>query len=509
LASGCAIFPKGSYWPAYRTHLSDEAVARHAEEAEVARVLPTADEATRRLAVRQAAISRRWADDGLTTSARKLDPWAGRWVYGDALQTLVSCYVDPISYRRLVVSGMESLRAALDNPTFRQRFIEADDPEKRTRFALAMDILILKARAADPWFAFQAADWLKVVLEKNRAMLALPDGAIVGEMLFGAIDTLDPYTRFMTSEMLHLEEEQLEGTYVGIGAELASRGGRVFLRQVFEGGAAAKAGLKPGDEITAVEGEPVEGLTLSALGKRLRGKEGSEVRVVVRSGGTGDPREVVLVRAAIAMPSVAGVEIIDTATGVGYVHLTVFKSDSEEELRGAVRRLAGEGMKALILDLRDNPGGYLESGVGVAGVFMARGRVVETRGRMIGSSWTYDVPLFDRADWKGPLAILVNENSASAAELMTAALQVAHRATVFGQRTFGKGAVQINVPVSGDCAVSVTIARFYEPAGQCLEGVGITPDHVVAEAEPVGDGVTDDAVVRAALAALAAPTEAR
>ena len=507
-ASGCAIFPAGSYWPAYRAYLADEPSARRLAAADAPRALPSPAEAAATWAARQEAVTRRWSDEELAGSARSLDAWAGRWIYADALRVLIWCYVDPLSYRRLVASGMESLRAALENETFRLRFPEADDPDKRARFAEAMDILVLKARAADPWLASQAADWLAVVLEKNRAMLGLPDGAVVGEMLFGAVDGLDPYTRFMTAEMVRTEQEQLEEHYVGIGAELASRGGRLFIRRVVEGGPADKAAIKVGDEVVAIDGEAVAGMTLSAAARRLRGKRGTDARLTVRPGGRGDTRDVTVGRATVPAPSVTGVGIIDESAGIGYVHLTLFKANSEDELRKAIRRLQADGMRALIVDLRDNPGGYLESGVGAVGALLAKGRVAETRGRLIGASWSYDVPLFSQVAWDGPLAVLVNGSTASAAELAAAALKRHHRATVVGQRTFGKGAVQIILDMAGSSAVCVTIARVFDPAGECLEGAGVTPDRQVREAPSVADSLRDDPVVRAAIEAIAEPAAA-
>jgi len=511
LTSGCAIFPTGSYWPAYRAHLADESVAKRLAAEDAARAIPAPADAARTWAARQHDVTRRWSDEELARSALSVDAWAGRWVYGEALQTLVWCYVDKLSYRRLVMSGMESLRAALDNDTFRSRFPEADDADKRARFAQALDELTVKARAADPWLAFQAADWLAVVMRENRSTLGLPDGAVVGEMLFGAFDGLDPYTRFMTPEMIRAEEESLEEEYVGIGAELASRDGRLFISSIVAGAGADKAGLKVGDEIVTIDGQAAAGMTAAAAGRMVRGKRGTPVTLTVRTAGQGEAREVAVARARVLAPPVTDAQIIDAASGVGYVHISVFKANTEDELRKAVRKLQAGGMKALVVDLRDNPGGYLEAGVGAVGVFLEKGRVLETRGRLIGSSWTYDVPLFSRVEWTGPLAVLVNGGTASAAELAAAALKRHGRATIIGQKTFGKGAVQVILDVSGASAVCVTIARVFDPSGECLEGAGVTPDVEVADRQASGDGgpptegIRDDPVVRAAIEVLAGP----
>ena len=309
----------------------------------------------------------------------------------------------------------------------------------------------------------------------------------------------------MTTEMLRDYERELQGTNTGIGAEILDRGGRFFVREVFEGGGAVRAGLKAGDEIVAVEGQWVAGLRLAELARHLRGKAGTSVRVSVRTAGEDESREVDLVRTTIHVPMVRSATIVDRDKGIGYLHLVAFNSGSEKELRRAVRGLARGGARALILDLRDNPGGSLFEAVGVAGAFLPGGRVLQTRGRMLGATWTYDVPLLERSLWRGPLAVLVNGHTASAAEVVAAALAQRGRATIIGQPTFGKGAVQINVPVGGgSSAVCVTIARVYDPTGQTLESRGVVPTRNVAELPKPPQEVCGDPVVRAAIEVLSA-----
>ena len=505
LGGGCTIFPQGAYWPPMARRAADGAAAEPRAPAARAgwlsgegRAAAAPDEAAARQAALQPPITRRWSDEDLARSARNMSGWLGRAVYADAMQTVVWFYVEPVSYRRLVVAGLESLRAALENPTFRGRFPEAGDDARRARYGEALDILILKAGAADPWFAFQAADWLAVAMEKNRAMLGLPDGAVVGEFLFGAMDSLDPYSRYLTPAMLRQYREQLRGDYAGIGAEAAARGGRFFIRTVFEGGAAAQAGLAPGDEITAIAGQPVAGLAMAEVGRRLRGRPGEAVTVAVRPGGEGDPREVVLVRSVVHVPAVRDAQVVDAGRAVGYVRLAEFREGAEAALRRAIEGLAGQGARALVLDLRDNPGGELAEAVRVAGLFLPGGRVISTRGRMPGATWTYDVPLLERRAWDGPLAVLVDEGSASAAELVASALGARGRAAVVGRRTFGKGAVQILFPLEwGTSAVCLTMARVYDARGECLDGRGVSPGRPVAAAAAAPPAVRDDPAVRA------------
>jgi len=507
LSAGCTIFPQGAYWPPMARHAPEnaagEAPAGSAETPKppaAADIPPTAAAAAARRAELQPRIARRWSDEKLARSAREMDGGFGRAIYADAMQTVVWYYVEPVTYQRLLVAGLESLRAALDNPEFRRRFPEAADDDRRARFAEALNILLLKARAADPRFAFQAADWLAAVMEKNRAMLGLPDGAIVSEFLFGAMDSLDPYSRYLTPEMLRTYEGQLAGEYAGIGAEIAVRGGRVFIKAVFEGGPAAKAGLKAGDEVAAVDGKPVAEVPLGDLTRRLRGKPGTTVTLGIRAGGEGEPRDVTLTRGTVHLPAARDAQMLDAARGIAYVRFTEFQEGAEEELRQAIGGLVRQGAKALVLDLRDNPGGSLLESVWAAGMFLDGGPVLRTRGRMSGATWTYDVPLFESRAWSGPLAVLVNERSASAAEVLASALEARGRAAIVGRRTYGKGAVQILFPIEwGKSAVCLTMARVYDVKGACLDGRGVVPERdVAAPASPPGT-LGDDPDVRAAV----------
>jgi len=241
------------------------------------------------------------------------------------------------------------------------------------------------------------------------------------------------------------------------------------------------------------------------VSRRLRGKRGTNVRVSVRPGGHGRTRSVVLERSVVRLPSVARARLIEGEEGIGYLRLTAFKSGTERELRRAVGTLAEKGAAAIILDLRGNPGGTLLEAIGAAGVFLARGRVTRTRGRALGATWTYDVPLLARRQWRGPLAVLINERTASAAEVLAAALARRGRAVLVGRRTFGKGAAQINVSISGGAgAVCVTVARVYDPDDECIEGRGVEPNRGVKQPGKPVKNLRDDPAVRAAVEVLRA-----
>ena len=467
----------------------------------------TEAEAAARRADLQADITRRWSNDDLARSARAMDGAAGRAVYADALQTVDWFYVDPMPYGQLVAAGVESLRAALENPEFRRRFPEADDADRRGRFAEGLDILDLKVRAAGPTTAFQAADWLAAAMEKNRAILGLPDGAVVAEFLFGAFDSLDPYSRFLTPEMDRTYREQAEGTYTGIGAEVTSHDGRFFIKAVFEGGGAAAAGLGPGDEIVAIDGQTVAGLAHPELSRRLRGKAGTRVTLAIRKAAAGAAEDVV--RRAPPHPRAGGPRRPDHRCRAPHrVRAAggVPGRGRGPDCGGPSEDLEPQGAVALILDLRDNPGGELFEAIDVVGLFLSDGPIIRTRGRMIGATINYDVPWPSSRAWPWIMTVLVNGDSASASEVVASALQARGRATVVGQRTFGKGAVQIVFPVGwGAAAVSLTTARVYDIHGECLDGRGVVPDVEAAPAAAPPATLAADPVVRAAIQALAAP----
>ena len=498
-AGGCAIFPHGAYWPSHDREFHGRSLAEPPQPA------PAAAEGDRAAALRQ-NIVRRWSDEALAESARRMNAWTGRYAYTDALRTVSWCYVDSVSYREMVVAGLASLRAALESPAFQARFPEAAGAGGRARLAEALEAL--QARAADStlWFSWQAGAWLDAALRANRASAGLPDGAVIAEMLFGAMDHLDPYSRYLTREMRQATAEQYEGAYTGVGATVALKDGRVLIAEVLKGGAADRAGLAAGDEILAIDGRPADGLGAAQVRALLRGKSGTSLALRIRPADGGAVREVVLVRSTVYLPTVRDEQFIEPERRVGYVRLTAFTPRAARELRQAIQRLRRQGAEALILDLRDNPGGSLLEAVEVVGLVLSRGCVARTRGRMIGSSWTYDVPLLTTVVWKGPLAVLVDGNTASAAEVVAAGLAAHGRATLVGRRTYGKGAVQLDLPTAfGAGTVCLTIARVYDPKGGCLEGRGVAPDVEVPPAAPSPASLADDPDVRAALAHLAAP----
>lgn len=495
LLSGCVLFPTGAYWPNHDRSAHGRTL--RAPDGPPPPIPVRVDDATRARLLANA--SRRWEDESLAESARAMDPAHGRWVWGDVVRTVTGLYVEPVTERDLAVAGLLSLRAALETEAFRARFPEAALDATRAAFAEAIDVLVLKAGAADGFGSPGAGTWLEVALEKNRAMLGLPDGAVVAEVLFGAMDSLDPYTKFLTTEMHEKHRRRAEGAYVGVGITVEVREGRLFIADVFEDGPAAEARLAAGDEIVAVDGAPVAGATPAETIARIRGEEGTAVVLSVRAGGEGAPDDLRLVRERLSVPPVRGIRMLDLKPPVGYVKLAAFGGATARTLRKALARLGEEGAEGIILDLRGNPGGELLAAVDAAGALLEDGRVLRTHGRAPGATWTYNVPFLASPAWRGPLVCLVDEGTASAAEALAGALRARGRATLVGRRTYGKGAAQVDWPVGfGAGIVVLTVARVYDPDGTLLEGDGLVPDVVVPSPSPPPARLEDDPDVRAA-----------
>ncbi len=277
----------------------------------------------------------------------------------------------------------------------------------------------------------------------------------------------DPNSAYLEASEYEDVSIRTEGEYGGVGLEIVDRDGYVTVMNAIPGGPSLRAGIRTGDRIVEVEGEDMVGAGSSAAADALRGKPGSSVSLKVRRPGVESPIAFEIERALIEVKSVPFVTMLDE--GVGYVPLQIFSETSPREVRDAVDSLQVRGLRGLILDLRGNLGGVLESGVGVADLFLERGMdIVETRGRAQGQSETYSGSSRE-AFRELPLVVLVDERSASAAEIVAGALQDHDRALLVGRRTWGKGSVQSLFTLQGGDVLKLTTARWYTPVGRSID----------------------------------------
>jgi carboxyl-terminal processing protease len=295
--------------------------------------------------------------------------------------------------------------------------------------------------------------------------------------LKGMLHSLDPHSAFMDADEYADMKSDTRGEYGGIGIHIGMRDGILTVIAPIEDTPGFRAGLQSGDKIVGIDNERTMGLTMREAVSRLRGPKGEKVILSILGEDDSEPRDVEVVRDVIEVPCVKGGRIV--RDGIAYVRITQFAAPTTEMLHKALKELEGEGMKALVLDLRSNPGGLLKESVRVSETFLKRGAlVVSTKGRE-GVTETVDRKAVGSLRYLDiPIAVLINGGSASASEIVAGALQDHHRAILVGQTSYGKGSVQsiIGSRVDGKSAVRLTTALYYTPSGRLIHEVGIDPD---------------------------------
>lgn len=321
----------------------------------------------------------------------------------------------------------------------------------------------------DLWHPFwQAWELLHKYYVRPLDDKKLVQGAIRG--MYAA--TGDPHTSYMSPEEYEQANIALEGEYEGIGAWVDTSGDYVTIVSPMKGSPAEKAGLQPGDKIIAVDGQDVTGINPDLVVKKVLGPAGTKVRLTIKRDDQ-KPFDVVITRAKIKIPSVEGKMRDD---GVAYVQLSTFGERTSEELRSTLKKLMAKHPKGLILDLRNNGGGYLSTAIDVASEFLPKGKVVLYEEYKDGTRRAY------KSEGNGlatniPMVILVNEGTASASEIVSGAMQDYGRALLVGVTTYGKGSVQNWIPLDDNAgAVRITIALWLTPKGRQISGKGLKPD---------------------------------
>ncbi len=288
------------------------------------------------------------------------------------------------------------------------------------------------------------------------------------------VGVLDPYSQFLPPKAYEHLEEEVDGSFGGIGVQVEEVDGRIVVVAPIAGTPGERAGILRGDVLVGVDGADVRGLKLEEFIGKLRGKPGSSVTVGIERGLPPREIEFKLKREIIQVESVRDAKLLDD--GVGYVRVTMFAEKTGAEFKAAVNKLREEGARALVIDLRNNPGGLLTAAVEVVEPFFPRGElVVYTQGRKEDDrlellSKNGDDP------WRVPIAVLVNGGSASAAEIVAGTLKDTRRAVLVGEKTFGKGSVQTIFPIKGRSALRLTTARYFTPSGVTIHEKGIQPD---------------------------------
>ncbi len=293
----------------------------------------------------------------------------------------------------------------------------------------------------------------------------------------GMLKSLDPHSEFLTPDMYREMEEETKGEFDGIGIEMEIASGFPTVVETMEGTPASRAGLKAGDRIVNIDGAATAGMSLDRIVDLLRGRKGTAITLSVMRDGLTRPLELSMLRDVIQVKTVDS-KMIDGE--YGYVRIAEFQERTGEDLRTAVSALRkSSALKGILLDLRYNPGGLLDQAVDVADQFLSYGLITSIEGRKEDEKARFYAR--DADPYPGPLVVLVNEDTASAAEIVAGALQDRRRAIIVGTRTFGKGSVQSIFPLENGCAVRLTTSRYYTPNGRSIQAEGIHPDLVVED----------------------------
>ena len=304
---------------------------------------------------------------------------------------------------------------------------------------------------------------------------AVDDHQLLQAAIRGMVSSLDPYSAYLDGDEYDEIKISSSGEYSGVGIEVSMEDDQVVVVSPFDGSPAAAAGIRTGDIIASIDGIPVNTASLGDTIGRMRGKEGTSVKVGILREGNAEPLEFTLKRSKVELHSVAS-ELPEP--GFGYVRIAEFSETTGDDLVSALRALRkrnGGALKGLVLDLRNNPGGVLEAAVAVADAFLDSGVIVSARGRTPESKFEMKATPGDELNG-APIVVLVNGGSASAAEIVAGALKDHRRAKLMGRTTFGKGSVQTVMPLSGDRAIKLTTSLYYTPSGVSINHRGIAPD---------------------------------
>ena len=428
-------------------------------------------------------VGRRYHDTSYLGLIRSLTVAETLNFFEDVMARIQSNYALSPQWEQLFQHGIQSYAIALSDANFRAKAGLNVSSER-------IDAYLSEVHATvDGWVIRGREDvknGLFHIAERAQKQLGLNPVVVMMELMCGIVNSLDPNTAYLTPNQLNDWFSSISGSLVGLGVDLRSDRNSLLIVRVIPGSPAAEAGLKEGDRILTVDGTTTRGRDTESAADLLQGKAGTATRLEILSAGLGQrSREVSITRRQIEVPSVEDVRMINET--LGYIKLTIFQSKTGLELTKALHELNRQGMKCLILDLRRNGGGLFQGGIEVADMFIERGAIVRTQCRDRGLDSPYMAT--GRDTWNVPLIVLIDEESASAAEIVAGAIRDHDRGTLIGRRTYGKGTVQQILPVrtgtTGNIqsGIKLTVEKFYSPKGWSYSGVGVKPHITVQEEE--------------------------
>ena len=319
------------------------------------------------------------------------------------------------------------------------------------------------------------------MVEKNYVEPVENDRLMQGA-INGMIKSLDPHSSFMTAEMYKELEVDTRGTFGGLGIEITILKNVLTVVSPIEDTPAYHAGIKAGDQILRIDEKDTKDITITEAVKRLRGPKDTKVTITILREGMTKPKDYVITRSIIKIRSVK-TNVYDNH--IGYIRISSFQEQTADDAKKALKEIETKAspLKGIVIDMRNNPGGLLNQSVEVSDLFLKSGVIVSTRGRSKNME-TKSMAKDDGDEPTCPIVILVNEGTASAAEIVSGALQDSGRAIILGTQTFGKGSVQTVIPLEDGSALKLTTAKYYTPNGRSIQAEGIIPDIVVKPARP-------------------------
>ena len=329
---------------------------------------------------------------------------------------------------------------------------------------------------------YEKIDLFSEVLEtiKQEYVDEVDQAEIMNSAINGLLQSLDPYSAYMSPKSFNGMQTETKGEFGGLGIEIGMESGVVKVISPIDDTPAANAGIKSGDYIVRINGQQVQGKTLTEAVDLMRGPVGSEIKLTVRRKNEKKALEFLIKRAVIEVKSVVA-KIIGENKEIGYLRLKSFNQNSDEQLFKKINNFEKKNkLTGYILDLRNNPGGLLNQAISITNFFLDDGEIVSTKGRKISETRRFFSKKGDGINGK-PLIVITNNGSASASEIVSGALKDHKRAIILGERTYGKGSVQSIIPLKNGGGLRLTISKYYLPSGKSISEIGVLPDIFVEE----------------------------
>jgi carboxyl-terminal processing protease len=424
----------------------------------------------------QFAIERRYEDGSFESRMLQLPRESALALFDKVLENVRMYYVDEISATSFVAHGTESLYQALANEKFISHNLSRVAPERIAHMRRTLRERFWNKPIDD--YAV-ARDTVSEVCNIAESEINLPGTTVVFEYIFGGCNCLDDYSNVLTPDRLTDLHGNINGEFVGLGIEMKGDPGKgMFLVNVLPDSPAEQGGLHSGEYIVGINGQSCVNMTTDEAARVLRGPPGTRVTLEVAEVAGGQPRQGEFVRRAVEVKSIPVARIVDRQRGIAYIRMTAFQATSPRELDAALSQLSREGMRSVIWDLRGNPGGLLSAATAVLDRFIDSGVLVSTRGRSLDQNSSYSAS--PHAKYTIPMVLLVDENSASASEIVAGAIHDHKRGTIVGRTTFGKWCVQSIFYMPNGAGLRLTTAKFFSPRGHNFSEIGVRPDVAVS-----------------------------